>query len=157
VPAFFLMFVLLLQIGLGYTPLHAGLTGLPFSFGAAFSAGMSIRLSPKFGRRLQTSGSVFVMVGVFLIGLAVYHYGTATTSFEVLPGLLIAGLGMGQVLPPLVTLVLSGVPQQQSGSASGVLTTSQQVGGAIGIALMGLVFFGLLGHYGGASADQVTP
>src|SRR4030095_9785951 len=66
-------------------------------------------------------------------------------------------VGLGGVAPPLVTVALAGIRGQDAGSASGVLTTVQQVGGAVGVALIGVIFFGLLGSQAAAVADDVIP
>lgn len=58
------------------------------------------------------------------------------------PGLFVDGLGMGLVIAPVTSVVLAGVEPQLVGSAAGVLATVQQVGGALGIALIGLLYYG---------------
>jgi hypothetical protein len=85
------------------------------------------------------------------------RYGGAVTSWQLLPALLLCGLGLGSVIAPLVNVVLAGIRAQDAGSASGVLTTVQQIGGAIGVALIGVVFFGLLGSQAAGVADDVLP
>jgi hypothetical protein len=64
---------------------------------------------------------------------------------------------MGLVFPPLIDTVLAGVPPEDAGSASGVLNTAQQLGSAVGVAVIGVIFFGLLASQAAASAEQVTP
>jgi hypothetical protein len=66
----------------------------------------------------------------------------ATSAGELLPGLAIAGFGTGMVLVPLSATVLHNVEPRQASSAAGVLATFQQVGGALGVAEIGSVFFG---------------
>ncbi len=72
-----------------------------------------------------------------------------------MPGLLIAGAGVGMVLAPLAEVVLRTVTPEQLGSGSGIMTTTQQVGNSLGVALIGLVFFGLLGN-GDQRTDYAT-
>jgi hypothetical protein len=85
------------------------------------------------------------------------HYGGAVHSWQLVPALLVCGLGLGSVVAPLVNVVLAGIRGQDAGAASGVLSTVQQVGGAVGVALVGVIFFGLLGSQAAGVADDVIP
>jgi hypothetical protein len=87
----------------------------------------------------------------------VHHYGVAVTTWELTPGLVAAGLGLGAVIAPLADIVLDRVPRQDAGSASGVFNTGLQVGNSIGIAVIGVIFFGLLGAQSGPAATTVAP
>ncbi len=157
-PAFFFTFMLMLQVGLGFTALHAGLTTIPWSVGSAFASVMSTRfLAPKLGKWTLTLGSSVLVLGIIGIFLTLHLRGSAVTSFDLIPAFLISGLGLGAVISPLVTIVLAGVPPRDAGSASGVLTTFQQLGGAIGVAIVGVVFFAQLGSQAPAAASAVTP
>ena len=157
IPAFFLTFSLWLQIGLGFSALHAGLTGAPFAVGSALASAASVRLVPILGRRILSAGSLLLVAGMVALMWTVDRYGGAVTSWQLLPALLLCGLGLGSVIAPLVNVVLAGIRAQDAGSASGVLTTVQQIGGAIGVALIGVVFFGLLGSQAAGVADDVLP
>jgi EmrB/QacA subfamily drug resistance transporter len=157
IPAFFLTFSLWLQIGLGFTALHAGLTGIPFAVGSAVASAASVRLAPALGRRILSVGSLLLVAGMAGLIWTVDRYGGAIHSWQLLPALLVCGLGLGSVVAPLVNVVLAGIRGQDAGSASGVLTTVQQVGGAVGVALIGVVFFGLLGSQAAGVADDVLP
>jgi hypothetical protein len=68
-----------------------------------------------------------------------------------------AGLGLGAVIAPLADIVLARVPKQDAGSASGVFNTALQIGNSVGIALVGVIFFGLLGSQSGPAAAAVAP
>ena len=74
-----------------------------------------------------------------------------------LPALLLCGLGLGSVVAPLVNVVLAGIKGQDAGSASGVLTTVQQIGGAVGVAVIGVFFFGPAGRRGGRRRAPRSP
>ena len=65
------------------------------------------------------------------------------------PALIVAGLGMGTVLAPLADILLDGVRQQDAGSASGIFNTSLQLGASVGVAVIGVIFFGFLGRQAG--------
>jgi predicted MFS family arabinose efflux permease len=157
IPAFFLIFSLWLQIGLGFTALHAGVTGVPFAIGSALASAASVRLAPALGRRILSVGSLLLIAGMAGLIWTVGRYGGTVHSWQLSPALLVCGLGLGSVIAPLVNVVLAGIRGQDAGSASGVLTTVQQVGGAVGVALIGVVFFGLLGSQAAGVADDVIP
>ena len=144
IPSFFFVFSLFLQVGIGFSALHAGLTTVPWSIGTAVASVMSTRLAPKLGGYIIGIGSLIGVVGIVGIIITLYAQGTAVTSWTLIPSFLVAGIGLGTVLAPLLNVILSGVPPRDAGSASGVLTTFQQLGGAIGVAVVGVVFFGLL-------------
>jgi hypothetical protein len=91
-----------------------------------------------------------------LIGV-IHHYGPAITTWELVPGLVCAGFGLGTVIAPLADIVLDRVPRQDAGSASGLFNTGLQLGNSIGIAVIGVIFFGLLGSQSGAAATAVAP
>jgi EmrB/QacA subfamily drug resistance transporter len=144
VSSVFLVLTIALQGGLGFSPLHTALTFLPWSLGIAAAAGASVELAPRLGRRLTAAGALAMAVGMGAILFAADSAGADLTGWALAPGLLLAGLGMGMVAPTLVDVVLAGVPERDAGSASGVLNTAFQLGGAIGIAVIGVIFFGLL-------------
>jgi EmrB/QacA subfamily drug resistance transporter len=157
IPAFFLTFSLWLQIGLGFTALHAGLTGIPFAVGSALASAASVRLAPALGRRILSVGSLLLVAGMATLIWTVDRYGGAIHSWQLIPALLVCGLGLGSVVAPLVNVVLAGIRGQDAGAASGVLSTVQQVGGAVGVAVIGVIFFGLLGSQAAGVADDVLP
>lgn len=157
-PAFFFMFMLVLQVGLGFSALHAGLTTIPWSIGSAFASMMASRfLAPKLGRWTIVLGSSVLVLGIIGVLLTLHLRGTEVTSIDLIPSFLVSGLGLGAVIAPLITIILAGVPGRDAGSASGVLTTFQQLGGSIGVAVVGVVFFAQLSGQAPASAAAVTP
>jgi predicted MFS family arabinose efflux permease len=144
VVGFFLVLAIFLQAGLGFSALHAGLTFLPFSLGIALAAGAAGPLAPRLGRRLTTLGSLVMATGMAGLLLAVTLADTQTSTWSLLPGLVIAGVGMGLVAPTLIDVALARVDRDDAGAASGIVTAAGQLGGAIGVALIGVVFFGTL-------------
>src|SRR5215468_280292 len=157
VTSFALILTLFLQIGLGFSALHAGLTFLPFSAGVLVASGAAARLAPKFGRGVTMTGALVMAAGMAGLILIVHNYGHEVTTTELLPALIVAGLGMGTVLAPLADILLAGVRKEDAGSASGVFNTSIQLGASIGVAVIGVIFFGLLGAQSGPAATAVTP
>lgn len=149
------MLTLFLQEGLGFSPLHAGATFVPFSVGVFVASGAAARLEPMFGRGVTMSGVLIMAAGMAaLIGI-VHHYGAAVSTWDMAPGLALAGLGLGTVIAPLANVVLADVREEDAGSASGVLNTGFQLGNSIGLALMGAIFTGQLIIRPGASAPRV--
>ncbi len=157
IASFGLVLTLFLQLGLGFTPLHAGLTFLPFSAGVLVSSGAAARLAPMFGRGVTMTGALVSAAGMATLIGTVHHVGAAVTTWDLVPGLAAVGLGLGAVIAPLADIVLAHVPQRDAGSASGVFNTGLQLGNSIGIALIGVIFFALLGSQSAAAARAVTP
>jgi EmrB/QacA subfamily drug resistance transporter len=157
IASFGLVLTLFLQLGLGFTPLHAGLTFLPFSLGVLVSSAAAARLAPRFGRGVTMAGALIIAAGMAVLIVDVHHYGAAVTTWDLAPGLVAAGLGLGAVIAPLADIVLARVPKQDAGSASGVFNTGLQLGNSIGIAVIGVIFFGMLGSQSGAAAAAVAP
>jgi EmrB/QacA subfamily drug resistance transporter len=152
IASFALVLTLFLQLGLAFTPLHAGLTFLPFSVGVLIASGASARLAPRFGRGVTMTGALITAGGTVGLIAIVHHYGATVTTWDMAPALVVAGLGLGAVIAPLADIVLDRVPAQHAGSASGVFNTGLQLGNSIGIALIGVIFFGLLGTQSASAA-----
>jgi EmrB/QacA subfamily drug resistance transporter len=130
--------VLYLQRVLGYDAFATGVSFLPISLAiGVLSLGFSARLIMRFGARTVLLPSLALMAaGLFLLGQA----GVAGDYWvDVLPALLLMGVGVGLLLPALMTLAMSGVAPEDSGFASGLVNTTQQVGGAFGIAILASV------------------
>jgi EmrB/QacA subfamily drug resistance transporter len=155
---FFFPFTLLLQVGLGYSVIIAALTGIPTAIGISVTmAVLSQKIIPKLGRYTMTLGTVIMAIGLTTIYLFIRQNGLATTGWEFIPGLLLVGIGMALIMSPMFSIVLADVDPKQAGSASGVLNAVQQLGGAIGVALIGVVLFGQLTAHAPASFDSVEP
>src|SRR5262249_16411717 len=117
-----LMLVLSLftQLGLGFTPLHAGLTFAPWALGTAIGAALSGAVfAPRFGRRVIHSGLMIVVLGLAAIWLVVRAAGPAVTTWQLAPTLLACGIGGGLTLAPLFDVILAGVREDEVGSGSG--------------------------------------
>jgi EmrB/QacA subfamily drug resistance transporter len=147
-------FSLFLQLGLHFTPSHAGLAFVPMSLGLAVGAGGSFPLVAKFGRSVLQAGIVIVVAGLVVVGFTVTHGGLATSAWSLVPGLAVFGVGMGFVFGPLFNVILAGVDDEEVGSASGTLNAVQQLGNAVGVAVLATVYFSLLDH-GHASPEAL--
>ncbi|EME99172.1 MFS transporter [Streptomyces mobaraensis NBRC 13819 = DSM 40847] len=142
---YFLCWTLYMQLGLGWSALRAGLTGIPFSIAVSVTAGMSVqKLVPRFGRKVLQAGALVMAAGVLLYIWEADRYGADITSWQMALPLTVMGAGMGFVVAPLTDAVLSEVPREHAGSASGLINTTQQLGNAIGLGLVSVVFFGVL-------------
>ncbi|GHF17311.1 DHA2 family efflux MFS transporter permease subunit [Streptomyces griseoluteus] len=148
---FFLVWTLYMQIGLGWSVLRAGLTGVPFSLAVSTAAALSVQfLVPRFGRKVLQAGALTMGLGVLLYIWESDRYGLAIASWQMALPLVVMGAGMGLIVAPLTDAVLSEVPREHAGSASGLINTVQQMGNALGLGLVSVVFFGQI-------ADRITP
>ncbi|WP_246235577.1 MFS transporter [Streptomyces boluensis] len=142
---FFLVWTLYMQVGLGWSPLRAGLTGIPFSIAVSAAAGISVqRLVPRFGRKVLQAGALLMAAGVLLYLFEARHFGLSITPWQMAVPLVVMGVGMGLIVAPLTDAVLSEVPREHSGSASGLVNTVMQMGNALGLGLVSVVFFGVI-------------
>ncbi|MBW4718554.1 MFS transporter [Saccharothrix obliqua] len=142
VTGFFLVLALELQQERGFTALGTGLVFVSWSVGIAAASGPAGVLTPRFGRRVPITGALVVVVGMGGLLLAFGWSAHAIPPWSLVPGLFVAGLGMGLVAPTLVDVSLRGVATAHAGSASGVIATAGQVGGALGVAVLGAVHLG---------------
>jgi EmrB/QacA subfamily drug resistance transporter len=155
---FFLACTLWLQIGEYFSPLKAGLTAVAFSVGSFAAAPAAAPLAQRHGRRVLASGALLMAAGVLGVTVAARHVGVDGSPWPVVPGLAVAGAGLALLVIPLVNVVLMAVPVTVAGGASGLFNTAQQLGGALGVALFGTVFFGYLsGHTFQAAMVHTAP
>lgn len=133
--AWFFISALYMQLVLSYSPLQVGLAFLPANLiMAAFSLGLSAKLVMRFGIRIPiAAGLLFASVGLALFALAPVHGNFAA---DVLPGMLLLGIGAGMALNPVLLAAMSDVTQSESGLASGLVNTSFMLGGALGLAVL---------------------
>jgi EmrB/QacA subfamily drug resistance transporter len=143
-----LVFALFLQSGLGYSPLHSGLSVTAFALGSAVSAAVGGRLVESLGRRLTVIGLAAVLTGLVVTIGVVLLVPSGALTWAMAPPLLVAGVGGGLVISPNVTLTLREVPVSMAGSAGGALQTGQRVGAAIGTAALPGVYYLVLGATG---------
>jgi EmrB/QacA subfamily drug resistance transporter len=139
----FLVLALYLQLGRGLDALQAGLV---FTVLAAFYLATSMRapaMTLRFGRRLVAVGALVLAAGEVALLLTVAERGGASVAWLV-PGLALAGAGMGLCITPLTSTVLAHADLERAGAVTGALSTMQQVGNAVGVAVTGVIFFGLL-------------
>jgi EmrB/QacA subfamily drug resistance transporter len=134
--ACFFLGALYLEHVLHYTALETGLAFLPFTLSiGVLSLGLTARLLHHFGaRNTLIPGLMAVVAGLLLFARAPVHAGYVT---DILPAMLLMGLGAGTAFMPLLTLAMSGIPTRDAGLASGLVNVSMQMAGAVGLAVLG--------------------
>jgi EmrB/QacA subfamily drug resistance transporter len=135
--AMFFFNTLYIQRVLGYGPLKAGLAFLPFTAGIMVSAGLSSQFAPRIGvRPIAAAGMVLSVIGMLLLTRLPVD---GTYLANVLPSILLSSLGMGAVFMPLTLVATTGLEDEDQGLASGLFNTSQQIGGALGLAILSTI------------------
>jgi EmrB/QacA subfamily drug resistance transporter len=135
--AMFFFNTLYVQRVLGYSPLEAGLAFLPFTVGIIVGAGLSQRLLPALGAREVPLIGLGLGVAGLLLFLRLTPEGTYLV--DLLPGIMLASIGMGLTFVPVTLVATSGIPPGDAGLASGLFNTSQQIGGALGLAVLSTI------------------
>lgn len=154
IPGMFMVISLLLQGGFDFSPLESGLTNTPFSIGVLAASLIAGRFGSHYLRaRLATSAGLLV-IGIGWLHFYIASVGDSIDHWQFLPPLLIAGVGLGLGFSALFQLVLANVLPRDAGAGSGSLQAFQQVGGALGVALIGEIFFSNLGNTFATGASQ---
>jgi EmrB/QacA subfamily drug resistance transporter len=151
-----LSITLFLQLGEGFSAIHAGLTLAPFALGTAVTAPIAgQRMATGSGRALIQAGGAISLVGYVAIALILASTSHVTT-WGLLGPLAVVGMGMGLFVVPVFDTIIAAVTDAETGSASGALNAIQQLGGAIGVAVLGTIFFSTLAHSGFAAALRAS-
>ena len=135
---------LFMQLGEHFSPIHAGLTLVPMTVGMVLAIVSSFALVGRLGRHLVHVGVALMALGTVTLALTVSGAESAS-SWDLAPSLLLIGFGAGFSFGQLFDFVLAGVAMDEVGSASGVLNAVQQLANALGVAVLGTVFFSVLG------------
>jgi EmrB/QacA subfamily drug resistance transporter len=149
--AMFFFNTLYIQRVLDYGPLKAGLAFLPFTAGVMASAGVASSFTPKIGvRPVAAAGMIATVIGMLLFARMPVD---GAYAIDVLPAMLICSIGMGAVFMPLTLVATTGLKDEDQGLASGLFNTSQQIGGALGLAILSTIAAGR--SHGSAPAQLV--
>jgi EmrB/QacA subfamily drug resistance transporter len=133
---------LFIQLGLGFTPLHTGVAMTPLAVGLAVGAVLSgAALGPRFGRQVLHGGLVVVAIGLFWLWATVGGETGSLGGWDLAPTLFVTGLGTGLIFAPLFDIILAELGDHEVGTGSGLLNAVQQFSGALGVAVIGTVFF----------------
>jgi EmrB/QacA subfamily drug resistance transporter len=139
--SFYLTFSVYLQGGLQLSPLDAGLRTLPFGIGYFLASFAAAGIMQRLGPRALTLGFVIQVLGFGVVALTV----AGVLAGDLAPGLVVAGVGFGIVMPSVIKAVIGGIDQRYAGLASGIVISTFQIGAALGVAIIGGVFFSVLG------------
>ena len=143
------------QLGEGWSPIHAGLTLTPMVVGMMLGMMSSTALVSRLGRHLLHIGILLIGVGTTVLALSLVGT-SAATSWDLVPGLFLIGAGLGGGLGQLFQFVLTSVTMDEVGSASGVMEAVQQLSTALGVAILGTIFFSTFAHHLPTDALRVT-
>jgi EmrB/QacA subfamily drug resistance transporter len=131
--AMFFFLTLYMQNVLGFSQIKTGLAYLPLCFGVAIAAGVASGLLPRVGTKpVMVVGALVGAAGLFWLAQVPPH---GTFAADLLPGMMLAALGLGAMFVSVTTAANEGVPPDQAGAAAALLNASQQVGGALGLAV----------------------
>jgi EmrB/QacA subfamily drug resistance transporter len=143
--SFMFVLTLLLQSGLGQSPLHAGIDNLPLAILFMAFCLLGPWLNARLGARSITVGTSVSGLGAVIFALLALHLGGRLTGWDTAIATTLVGVGQGMTVPSLMTAVLIHVHPRRAGSAAGILTTTQQFAIACGVAVIGAIFYGALG------------
>jgi MFS family permease len=143
--AFMFCYALLVQQGLHDSALAAGVALAPMAVVFLAASLSTPRLLRRFGAKVLAAGAILQGAGLIILGVTVVATWPHVSLAWLVPGLVVAGAGQGLIMSPLFGLVLSEVPPASAGAGSGVLTTTQQVALALGVATLGSLFITLAG------------
>lgn len=145
--AFFLITAYLLQIGLSFSALKAGVVILPMGIGYFLASLLSSKTTGKIGPHVLAIGSILTASGYLLLSYSVSMTGTSPAIPQWIPALLVLGFGQGFIAAPLTNIVLAKIRKSDVGSASGIFITGFQIAYAIGISLIGIIWLNGLSYH----------
>lgn len=157
VSAFFLVLAVELQAGYAWSPLRTGMAFLPIAFGTALAAGIAIPLLPKLGKIVLQIGAVVMALGMVGLMITLHTHPHDLSFWNLAPAGLTVGAGLGMIVTTVNDVVLAEAVGPSAGSAAGVQTTVGQAGNAVGVAVLGVIFFGLLSGNAPAAARGAMP
>ena len=143
------------QLGEGWSPIHAGLALTPMVIGIIIGMTASFALVGRLGRRLLHLGILLIAAGDVCLAIVLTGAHSAS-SWDLVPGLLLTGIGAGTSFAQLFGFVLNSVNMDEVGSASGVLEATQQLSTSLGVAVLGTIFFSAFAHNPATHALQIT-
>jgi EmrB/QacA subfamily drug resistance transporter len=135
---------LFLQIGLGFTPIHASLLLAAMAGGAFLGSGVGAWAATAVGRPILHIGLTIMAIGTLVLYLSLHAVHGAVGALDLIPGLAVFGVGMGMIFVPLFSIIMGEIDDHEVGSASGLLESSQQLGASLGVAVLATLFFSTL-------------
>lgn len=157
ISAFFLVLSVDLQAGYGWSALRTGLAFLPIALGTGLASGISIPLMPRLGKRVVQAGALVMALGMVALMVTLHAHPTDMSVWTLTPAGLVVGLGLGLIVTSVNDVVLAEAVGPSAGSAAGVKAMVGQSGNAVGVAVLGALFFGLLSGNASAAAHDELP
>lgn len=155
-PGFFMVLALFFQTGYGLSPFESGLATAPFPIGILISSAAVGRMGGRFMRSRLVIGILMVIVAMLWTRQNILDVSGELIISDFVGSLFLTGVGVGVAISVIFQTVLAGVPSRDSGSGSGGLQAFQHMGGAIGIALIGQIFFSTLAANGGGTPESFS-
>ncbi len=143
------------QLGEGWSPIHAGLTLTPMVLGMMLGMGGSSAVAKRLGRHLLHVGLLLIAAGAVTLAMTLSG-GQSASTWDLVPALVLIGAGAGACFGQLFTYILTSVSMREVGSASGVMEASQQLSTALGVAVLGTIFFSTFKHHVATDALRIT-
>jgi MFS family permease len=147
---------LFMQVGLGFSPLKAGLYTASWAIGAFFGSGVGAWAATNLGRPILHVGLTIMAAGTLTLLLSIHSAGAATGAAALLPGMAIYGFGMGMIFVPLFSIITGEIEDHEVGSASGLLEALQQLGASLGVAVLATLFFSRFAIEDGGPAAAIA-
>jgi EmrB/QacA subfamily drug resistance transporter len=132
---------LFLQIGLGFTAIHASLLLAAMAGGAFIGSGVGAWAATAVGRPILHIGLAIMAVGTLVLYFSLTSVSGAVGALDLIPGMAVFGIGMGMIFVPLFSIIMGEIDDHEVGSASGLLESSQQLGASLGVAILATLFF----------------
>jgi EmrB/QacA subfamily drug resistance transporter len=139
--SYYVSFAVFLQFGLGFTPLHAGMLFTPIAGIFAATSILAPRLIGRYGTLVLRVSALVYAIGYAVVWLMLARSGAEPSLWLLMPVMLVVAAVQGFIMTPLLNVVLGALPESHAGMAGGSIATMQQVGNALGIAVIGLVLF----------------
>ncbi|GII03554.1 MFS transporter [Planobispora takensis] len=137
---------LFLQLGLGYTPLDASLTMISWAAGAFIGSIFGGTMMNRLGRRILHIGLAVMTAALVGLYLVFSTAGSDLGGWDLAAPMVAFGIGMGMIFVPLFDIILADLDEREIGSASGLVSSFEQLGASLGVAVLGTVFFSTIGH-----------
>lgn len=150
IPGTFLVLAIYFQTGFGLDPFHSGLATSPFPLGVMAGSYVTGRFGARAMAARMGAGAFVLLLGMAFLRHVAGSPPEPFTAWAFVPPLAVCGLGMGLAISPLFQLVLQAVPGRDAGAGAGAMQAFQQVGSALGIAIVSSLFFLRLKASGGA-------
>jgi EmrB/QacA subfamily drug resistance transporter len=142
--SFFLILALYLQEGRGLTPLEGGLMFTTLAVSYLLTSMLAPQLAQRYGKNVITWSALLLVAGHAVLIATLALIATDGSVLWLTPALIVVGAGMGLGIAPLATGMMATLTPQQAGAAAGALSTAQYVGSSLGVAVVGVAFFGSL-------------